>query len=344
MNPHLHPSRKAKGGFTLVEILVSMVVLGLMMVGVAQMMNSALSASLGGYKHMDADTQARIVLDRMAFDISRMTKRTDVDYYFQKNTTSSGSIPGNDQMAFYSESGGYYPSGVTAANGGASDVSLVGYMIAPMLNGVYTTIASGGTPQLVRLSKGLGWNGFNTSNPAMVFNPLANSPANPYASTPITSNTITNTWSGVSTGQDSNYQVIGDQVFRLEYCFLVQSATNTVVPTATAPDFYDNPWSTHPDLTPTGLQNVTAIIVSIAVLDTKSRAIVTNSQLQTAASYLPDDGFTSLSTTTSNLPLPRWKAALTTALGSGGNSLGLPTAAASQIRFYQRYCYLNHLQ
>ncbi|HEY0256228.1 MAG TPA: prepilin-type N-terminal cleavage/methylation domain-containing protein, partial [Candidatus Methylacidiphilales bacterium] len=78
-------SKRSSGGFTLVEILVSFTVLGLIMVGVAQMMNSALSATLGGYKHMDADTQARMVLDRMAFDISKITKRADVDYFFQKN-------------------------------------------------------------------------------------------------------------------------------------------------------------------------------------------------------------------------------------------------------------------
>src|SRR5271155_615115 len=131
MNPPIARSKKMTGGFTLIEVLVSIAVLGLMMVGVAQMMNSALSATLGGYKHMDADTQARMVLDRMAYDISKITKRSDVDYYFQKNATSGGASAfyGNDQMAFYSESGGYYPGTATAQQD--SNVSLVGYMIAP---------------------------------------------------------------------------------------------------------------------------------------------------------------------------------------------------------------------
>ena len=208
-------SRESSGGFTLIEILVSTAVLGLMMIGVAQVMNSATITTLGGYKHMDADTQARMVLDRMAFDISRITKRSDVDYYFQKNPTSSATMKGNDQMAFYCESGGYYPIGVMGGASGGSNVSLVGYMIAPMQNGVYN---AAGTPKLVRLSTGLTWNGYNSSLPAIVFNPLANA-----AGSSITSNTITTTWPQVSTGQDPNYQVIGDQVFRLEYCFLVQS-------------------------------------------------------------------------------------------------------------------------
>ena len=335
MNPRLHPSRNSTGGFTLVEVLVSIVVLGLMMVGVAQMMNSALSATLGGYKHMDADTQARMVLDRMAFDISRMTKRSDIDYYFQKNSTSSGAPNyGNDQMAFYSESGGYYPTGVSGTTG-ASDVSLIGYMII--------------NNQLCRLSKGLGWNGYNTSNPAMVFNPLANANSSSTPNTTlITNNSLTANWPGITNGTDSNYQVIGDQVFRLEYCFLVQTSPTSSSQTITLGGFYDYPCyyssSYTSDTTPNGLKDVTAIVVSIAVLDTKSRALVSNAALQTAASDLGDDQCSSVvtyssSTTSSNaLPLYLWEKQLAT------SNLGLPKIAASQVRFYQRFCYLNHLQ
>lgn len=318
MKPPLLTSRKTQGGFTLVEILVSFTVLGLIMVGVAQMMSSALSATIGSYKHMDADTQARMVLDRMAYDISRITKRSDVDYYFKKSA-------GNDQMAFYTEAGGYYPSGSTTTQDG--EVSLVGYMI-------------NSSNQLVRLSKGLVWNGVNSTDPAMVFNPLANA-----TGFSLTNNTITTTaWNGaangIANGTDPDYQVFGDQVFRLEYCFLVQTSPTSSSVTTTVADFYDSPWTTHTDTSPNGLQNVTAIIVSIAVLDTKSRAMITNSQLQTAASnvYLPDDGYTTLSTSPSSLPLTLWKAKL---LSTG---LGLPATVASQVRFYQRYCYLNHLQ
>jgi type II secretory pathway pseudopilin PulG len=328
MNPRRFRSQSSAGGFTLVEIVVSIAVLGLMMIGVAQVMNSAIGTTIGGYKHMDADTQARMVLDRMAFDISRITKRSDVDYYFQKNTTVAGTTPGNDQMAFYSESGGYYPSGVTSSAGG-SDVSLVGYMII--------------NNQLCRLSKGLSWNGYNASLPAMVFNPLANA-----AGSSLTSNTLTSTWSGIANGTDSNYQVIGDQVFRLEYCFLVQSSPTSSLAsqTTTAGGFYDSPWET-PDTTPNALKDVTAIVVSIAVLDSKSRAITTSAELQTAASDLPDDKCSSVSTGESSpyLPLPQWESNLATALKSGSAApLGLPPAAASQLRFYQRFCYLNHLQ
>lgn len=281
------------------EVLVSITVLGLMMVGVAQMLNSAINATLGGYKHLDADTQARMVLDRMAFDISKITKRADVDYYFQKNT-------GNDQMAFYSESGGYYPSSVSGPTQD-SDVALVGYRI-------------NANNQMERLSKGLIWNGVSNAASPMVFLPQ----------------TIPATWPQVpGTGADPDYQVIGDQIFRLEYCFLVENTTASAITAGTSTTtttIADNPWAPA-DTKVNGLQDVIAVVVSIAVLDSESRASVSNAALTSAASKLLDDGGT-----TATLPVTRWKSALIS------NGLGLPKNTASQVRFYQRYCYINHVQ
>ena len=304
---------------------MSIAVLGLMMVGVAQLMGGAMSATLGGYKHMDADTQARMVLDRMAFDIAKISKRSDVDYYFSKNS-------GNDQMAFYSESGGYYPSSASPSTQGG-EVSLAGYRI----NSNY---------QLERLSKGLIWNGVTPpSDP----NP---DPPSPMVFLP---KTILGTWPQVqgTAGTDTDYQVIGDQIFRLEYCFLVQNNTISAISAgATNPDntttvstnpaIFDSPWYP-PDTTINGLQDVVAVIVSIAVLDTQSRTMLgntaaQNTALQTAVSNLADDGNTTANYPSSaTLPVTLWKAKL---IGAG---LGLPKAVNSQVRFYQRYCYINRV-
>jgi prepilin-type N-terminal cleavage/methylation domain-containing protein len=298
----------ATGGFTLVEVLVSITVLGLMMVGVAQMLNSAMTATLGSYKHIDADTQARMVLDRMAYDISKITKRSDVDYYFQKNT-------GNDQMAFFSEAGGYYPSDISAT-ASESSTSLVGYQI-------------NSNSQMERLSKGLIWNGVTDAAPSMVYLPQ----------------TIASTWplvkpasASVTYGTDTNFQVIGDQIFRLEYCFLVQNrftTSNATTALSTTTTLSDTPYVT-PDTSISGMQDVVAVVVSIAVLDAQSRAIVSNATMQTAAGNLADVSGSNIAT--SALPSTVWKAKLLS------NGLGLPKAAASQVRFYQRYCYLTHIQ
>ena len=343
------------------EILVSLAVLGLMMLGVAQILNGTLVTSLGAYKHMDADTEARMVLDRMAYDIAHIVKRTDVDYVFQKNSIG-GSMHGNDQMAFYCESGGYYPSGVSASpGGGGGEVSLVGYMIP---TGTATATSSLNN-QLCRLSKGIAWNGYKSNLPAMVFNPLASlsTGTNTVSTNGAYANTLLTTqWNGaangIADGSDPNYQVIGDQVFRLEYTFLVQTsasgayATGTGTPLGyTSGGFYDYPWSPTGNTSARGLQDVTAIVISIAVLDSKSRLMIGSnaavaSALNTAAADLPKDlctsatltNFTAGSASTGYLPLALWKTNLLS------NHLGLPKEVWQQVRFYQRFCYLNHLQ
>jgi prepilin-type N-terminal cleavage/methylation domain-containing protein len=314
------PSRRtAACGFTLVEVLVSISILGLMMVGVAQMLNSAMSATLGGYKHMDADTQARMVLDRMAYDISRISRRTDVDYYLKTSTTVP--MAGNDQMAFFSESSGYYPNGATSTQ--QSTFSLVGYRI----NSSY---------QLERLNKSLIWNGASATDSQTG----ATTPTPMVFGAPASFGTLINTnWSKVEgSGADPDYQVIGDQIFRLEYCFLVESSATGNTATVTASNLTDTPYVS-PNTTYNGLQDVVAIVVSVAVLDSQSQAIATKmspTAMATAATKLDDVSGATIAT--NKLPLTLWKADL------AANHLGLPATAASQVRFYQRYCYINHAQ
>ena len=108
--------------FTLVELLVAMAVLSLILVVTSQLVNSTAAVTGNSDKHMDADGQARFVFDRMAVDFSRMVKRPDVDYYFQKHTGA----PADDQMAFYSEATGYYPTDVIGSVP-KSSVTIAGY-------------------------------------------------------------------------------------------------------------------------------------------------------------------------------------------------------------------------
>src|SRR5260370_40909223 len=66
--------RADRHAFTLVEMLVSIVALTLFVLMVSRLVNSASIVTTIGNKHMDADSQARSVLDRMAVDIARMVK------------------------------------------------------------------------------------------------------------------------------------------------------------------------------------------------------------------------------------------------------------------------------
>src|SRR5439155_15427835 len=75
------PVASPVSGFTLAELLVSVFVITLIIFMVGQFMTGATAITRTSNKHIDTDTQARVVLDRMALDIAQMLKRTDVDYF-----------------------------------------------------------------------------------------------------------------------------------------------------------------------------------------------------------------------------------------------------------------------
>jgi hypothetical protein len=99
------------------------------------------------------------------------------------------------------------------------------------------------------------------------------------------------------------------------------------------------------------MQDVAAVVVVIAVIDTKSKALVTDAQLarlngsdtQPPTPVLIDWGNTSCSgcpsqtqwQTTPGLLVAQWRAAL------DANTVGLPRPAISGVRVYERYLYLS---
>src|SRR5438445_2062010 len=154
------PLQRRSGGFTLTELLVSMGVLVLLVLLFTQLLNSAATITILGHKQMDADAQARQLLDRMAIDFAQMVKRSDVDYYLKSSAipppTGVRNLlqPGNDKIAFYSTVPGYYPS-----PGSQSPVSLVAYRVNPQ-------------HKLERMGKGLVWNAVSTTDTPVVFMPI----------------------------------------------------------------------------------------------------------------------------------------------------------------------------
>jgi prepilin-type N-terminal cleavage/methylation domain-containing protein len=295
--------------FTLVELIVAMAVLSLMIASLAVMINGTIGATILGSKHLSADTEARMALDRIVYDFSKMVKRPDVDYYFQKNPS-----PGSDQMAFYSESGGYF-TGVSSPTTQGSTTSLVGYRINSNL-------------EMERLSKGLVWNGVAppTGSSAMVFLP----------------DLLTTTWPLVAgSGTDPDYQVIGDQIFRLELCYLVHDSLTDACLSDT-PYLPTSATALPPaQADPLIAKDLMAVVVTVAVLDSRSR-LQAGTRLQGAANLLTHVTGTTMSgaSTGSIITLP---AALWTAQVNS-QSLGLPTAVNNQVRIYQRYIYVNGAQ
>src|SRR6266550_741045 len=152
--------RFSKDAFSLVEMLVSVTVLVILALVVSQVLSSATILARTETKHIDTDTQARAVLDRIALDFLQMVKRTDVDYYIKQPAGYAGhgnghaygrrlqsGEQGSDQMAFFSQVPGYYTQTT-----GQGPVSLLAYRVNQNSNSVAYL-------KLERMGKGLLWNG-----------------------------------------------------------------------------------------------------------------------------------------------------------------------------------------
>ena len=297
-------SRKLKipsfsAAFTLIEVLVAVSVLMMMVAIIAQLFSSATSVATLGNKRMDSDAQARAVLDRMAVDFGRMVRRPDVDYYVKDSATPMAG--GNDQLAFYAEAPGYYPTAAGYASSVArSPISLVGFRM------------NSANLSLERLGKGLLWSVISPGS-SMVFLP----------------STIKATWpSAADQSADANYEALGLQVFRFEYGYILKGQ---VLPDgSTLPSIYSAvPWDTRSGVGHTSIQgfrDVSAIELTIAVIDPKSRVQVRDADLQALAANMPDFN-------PATYPAPgdlevKWQSAI--------DSSNLPKSAASAIHIYRR--------
>lgn len=322
-------------------MLVSIVALTLFVLMVSRLVNSASTITTIGNKHMDADSQARSVLDRMAVDIAQMVKRSDVDF-FGKNTAAPNSPGGtmigqngkgqNDQIAFYSTVPGYYPP-----TGSQSPISLVAYRVNANQN-------SPNYNKLERMGNGLVWNGVSATPTAT---PIPNPTPTPYPSMQFLTPTMTisGTWPTAtnSSSPDSAYELIGPYVFRFEYYYLIKGQT---VAGITYPSILsDTPFlgATVPGHNAVnGFQDVSAIGVTIAVIDPQSRVLVSDDSqhLGKLIGQMPDfslnmhSGGTSTATQPGDLDA-QWQSAVNA-------TTAVPHAAASAIHIYSRLFPIAH--
>jgi prepilin-type N-terminal cleavage/methylation domain-containing protein len=305
-------------GFTLVELLVGVAVLVLLVLLLTQLLNTAATITILGHKQMDADSQAREVLDRMAIDFAHMVKRPDIDYYLKSSragipdcTSCATQTGGNDQAAFFCSLPGYYstvpapPPSYTEK----SPISLVSYR-------VNSDNTSSTYNRMERMGRGLAWNGASTTWPPILF---LDNPAPTAAPTAAT--TISGNWpAAVSTSApDSSYEVIGPEVFRFEYYYLLKNGS-----------FSANPWDTgigHTNVE--GMRDVAAIVVDVAIIDPKSKGLLNNSQITMLAAALADYSGQAPGVLRSN-----WRNAIDA-------NATLPRPALSGVRLYERFIYLS---
>jgi prepilin-type N-terminal cleavage/methylation domain-containing protein len=318
---HLHGSH----GFTLVELLVSIAVLSLIVLMVSQMVNNAASIVSNSGKHMDMDTEARVTFNRLEIELASMVKRPEVDYSAFKQPASTlpaqyGAMTGpanlqtggNDQLAFYSETTGYTTS--TALTGASrANLSLVAYQVA---NDPYAKTTM---PVLRRMSQAMGWEpGTSSTWVGVAYLPV----------------TISQQWGnlfGTASAYAASYETVGDQVFRMEYTYLLK-------PTASLPARYSiTPWDTTANPAHTsinGFQDVAAIVLTLALLDARSRAIVHDYSRLIDNSIFTDAADGSSDTVYQGDVARAWNAAVNSS--TFATASGVPPSAASAVRIYER--------
>lgn len=292
-------------GFTLAELLVSVGVLVLLVLLATQLLNSAATITTLGHKQMDADSQARQLLDRMAIDFAQMVKRSDVDYDLKSSSGSAadcancGPQAGNDLAIFYSMVPGYYSMVPAPTTTQRSPISIVAYRV--------NFVSSSSTYlKMERLGKGLAWNGVSLGWTPIWFLPKTILEA-------------------ILSTASSEYEVVGPRVFRFEYYYLLKNG-----------GFSDIPWDTSAGHNAVdGMQDVSAIVVDIAVIDPKSKVLLNDAQIATfttsgAANFLSDYA----SGMVPGQLRAQWQNTL-------NGITSLPRPALSGIRLYERHFYLS---
>ena len=312
--------------FTLAELIVSVGVLVLLVLLATQALKSSATVATQGHKQMDADSEARQLLDRMAVDFAQMVKRSDVDYYIKSSAPAGGGTRrvlqlGNDQIAFYSVVPGYYPTPSFQ-----SPVSLVAYR-------VNSNSALSSYNKMERLGKGLVWNAVSATDTPVVFMPIPVASPLPSSEmpTPAPNPIPTPAWPQAGNmAADDAYELVGPQVFRFEYYYVLKTGSLTTIP-----------WIGPVHGSPGGMQDISAIVVDIAVIDPKSKVLLTDAQIATLGGGLIDYGAT-IPATGCSTPnwnnagelRRQWQCAL-------DGTTGVPREAIAGIRLYERYFYLS---
>lgn len=276
-------------------MLVAISVLALLVLLTTQLLNNAAALTTAGNKRMDADSQARPLFERMALDFAQVIKRSDVSYYVK---TAATPMTGNDLMGFYSAVQGYYPTT-------PSPISVVAYRVNS------DSSNSAAYHCLERMGKGLDWNGASATNIPFVFRPF----------------TLHGTWPSVASSSayddtdpaKRTYEIIGPQVFRFEYYYLEKATGNLVANPAA--------WTSLSDV---AIKDAAAIVVAIAVIDPKSKILLSNAQVATLVENLSDyaPGLRP------GELLAQWQSVL-------DNLTNMPRPAISSIRLYERCFYIS---
>ncbi len=312
MDAHLpvHRSSRASAAFTLIELMVSIAVLGLLGGMVMQLLGSASRLTSNSRKTGDCDTEARFVLDQISADLSRRVRRPDVDAFV-------GKLKGDDLLYFFGETPGYSPT-LTAQE--RSTISLVGYRLkAPT--------EEGGHYALQRYARALPW-ASTTKDIAMPFVVLTGTPSKPLPATTLSGSSGTGAGGSFpkvlsqDKAEDVYYQTIGENIVRFEISLLRKP--NFSNPAKPVPARLLSDAEVPAELAQYGFSNISALIVTIGVVDAQSSLRVSASAINSLElSDTMPAGFPLY-------PLDQWNKVFLGKLNS------LPKTLSGGLRFYQR--------
>ncbi len=304
---HILPcEERNSSAFSLVEVLVATVVVGLLLVLMLQMVSSTGQTTSSSQRRIESDSAGRNVFAVMARDFSRAVKRpgADLDAIFSKQ-------PGNDKIFFQSEGPGYVSA---AQSSQVSPLSLIGYRINSRF-------------ELERLGKALLWEDPQNQPVFVRLN----------ASGAIPETTLAGNWPAELgappnyNGTSDDYQTISGDVFRMEFCLMDRDGRLFL------PDANWRPWDDADGDGFPNLNEVKAIVVTIASMDATSRITIENMGL--VASALPDVTTQDLEADPPVLMASIWKKALESPGFS--SEAGISPSQAGQIRIYQRVFLLH---
>ena len=314
----------ARRGFTLVEMLVSIAVLGLLAGILSKLIASASEIAEVESADGNSGLEAKQVLDRIGTDIASMLVRPDVDQYYLK-------VAGNDEFYFYSQAQSVFADSIDSTQ--QSPVALIGYRIS-------STVNNSGLPVLQRIAEGMTWDQSNASLAFLVF------PARTSVTQALTATTgtIPSQWPKVvdDSQSDTNWQVVGNQIFRMEVCFQLRDGSFTLTPPTPSTMQAPSTSGTSPAPPVAGsIVDTVGMIVALGVLDTRSRQVVPAGAWPnlTGNTLLRDPSVQDFAASPSSLMDSIWTSAVQQ--GSFSQAAGIPSQAASQIKIYQRYYPLN---
>ncbi|MDR1191248.1 MAG: prepilin-type N-terminal cleavage/methylation domain-containing protein [Verrucomicrobiales bacterium] len=295
-------------GFTLVEVLVAETVFLVLLIVVMQLVFGTTKITQHQKQQIDAMTEARQALDRMKLDWTSRVRRGDVVAVFEKRS-------GNDEFRLLSQVFSYDNSDNSEAR---KSLAAVSYRIN---DGAVST-----KPEQVLLRGALGyiWQSNTPDDPKLL--------KFPFSMPKFDTDTAIN-----------NYEVMGQNVFRMEICFLRKVSTTAESPyTVELNDVRES----NPVVPYTGdnidALNLTSdrllgVVVCVAVIGEQGKKILGDdpSALAELAEQLED--VTAADMNNRIDPLAKW----TEAIEQPDFASGVPRPVVASIRVYQRVFYVS---